>query len=312
MKIISAIVILISVYLPVKCQVDPSQVTFRVNWTKGDTYFYRMTKIQEITMDGNLIGRDSIRTFTSLHVLDSISGGYFLQWSLYSALNIPGSPSEIIEKLSDFQKVDVIYRIGKAGEFQSIENWEYLFAFANQLKIGREKASAIQDSLNESLTPRSYPPLESQEDLEYYLFPEIAMVHQHYGTTLDKHNAYSYKEKMAPTLRGIKPMKAQTTVYIDPVLSDSSSYTVVYKRDFQEKGLKKMLKSFIKSMGLEGKASQEDLAYGTFETFNEESFQYALQSGIFEKIDTRIEMFMDIGITLSHVEVKRIELIGKG
>ena len=92
-------------------------VPFVSYWALGDTYNFKVSKINEQWKEDKLIKIDTTAYLANFEVIDSTENSYKIKWSFQTQLvnNIELS-DRVLEKLAKYQMTHVIYRTSSLGQ----------------------------------------------------------------------------------------------------------------------------------------------------------------------------------------------------
>jgi hypothetical protein len=162
---------------------------YYADWSIGDSFNFKITKIKQSWKNSSLSSNDSIQFLSNFTVIDSSDSTYTIRWSLKkNIIDTYEIPEEIVKKYSQFRIPDVIYKTNYLGQFICIENMDSLsiamdFFLKESVNIIAARANIELEELSDKIKP-IISVLETKESFDQILFNEIILIHSPFGASL--------------------------------------------------------------------------------------------------------------------------------
>jgi hypothetical protein len=190
MKIkISAIIFLSLICIMTNGQADSNTFGFVAYWSQGDSYDFKVTKIQKRWKEGVLIKNDSTQVITNFKVQQETDSLYQINWSFKNNLaNTYDLPDTVLESLSDYAIMEVLYNTTELGEYIGITNWEEIRDIMQGLfKIVFTAVAEQQGEDPDEMLKMAEPVLaiyNSKQGVEQLVFPELQSYYYNPGVPI--------------------------------------------------------------------------------------------------------------------------------
>lgn len=295
-------------------QTDSLAVPFVAYWSIGDSYEFRITRIQK-SFDGDKLEKsDSTTYFATFSVIDSTATEYLINWK-YKA-NFTELPLEFSELLNNNNVVlDFKYKTDELGQYLGLENWQEV-ADTIRTKIESETAGKMVDyggQLGEVLDS-FYKNVLTKEGIEELMLTELHLFHFPFGVEFDPANPITYEDEYTNFL-GDEPLRGQVEIKFEDV--DYEDYFCVFTQTgkIYEEDAKSMIISLFKRLfpgedNPQMSQIEESMKDMKYEISDDNLFAYFYYPGVPLMIETNRTVEVLIGDTQKKsIETKRIELI---
>jgi hypothetical protein len=289
-------------------QIDTTTVPFVSYWAKGDSYNFEVTKVEQEWKMGNKVRNDTSSYVVNFTVLDSTANDYTIKWSYINELKKFGIPSNLRERFSKYENIDVIYKTTELGEFVEIVNWKEISdtmkdMFAVIVDVLSETKTIDRETLEQSMAPllKVY---ESKEGIEQLVFKELYFFHFPFGVEFSATEPIEYEEFL-PNLFGGDPIRGETKVFFDTI-NFEEDYCVMRKQmNISPEDTKELLSTLFKQMGLDEEEFTKELEKSTMRIEDDHRFEYYYYPGIPISIHTNRKL----EIKIKGEELKKLEQI---
>ncbi len=305
---ISLIIILIFT-TTIFSQVDSTKVAFVSYWSVGDSYAFKVSKINKQWKEGKLTKdqkQDYIANFT---VIDSTENSYTINWSYENDLgNTYNIPEKLMDRFSKYKLTEIKYKTSEVGTFLEIINWKEVGEVMNTMfndiiEVLGEKDKKKLKTLKGAMAPfkKIY---SSKQGIEQLVLKELQYFHLPMGLEFDITKPLLYNEEL-PNMFGGKPIKAKAKLYFEDVDFEEGFCVVKQELNLNPADTKEMLKQVFKKMKLDDKGMKKSLKTAVFKIEDKNTFEYYYDPGIPHRIETNRKTIIDI----DNKEVKRIDKI---
>lgn len=307
MKKILSLIIILTITTNLFSQIDTTKVAFVSYWSIGDSYDFKVSKIEQRWKEGKLIKdqkQDYIANFT---VLDSTETSYTINWSYENDLgNTYKIPEELLDKFSKYKLTEIKYKTSEVGEFLEILNWKEVGEIMNSMfddiiDILGEKDEKKQDALKMTMQPFKQI-YSSKQGVEQLVLKELQYFHFPMGLEYDITEPLLYDEEL-PNLFGGKPIKAKAKLYFENVDFEASFCVVKQEMSLDPNDTMEMLKQVFEQMNLGDKGMKKALKTAILEVKDRNIYEYYYNPGIPHRIETVRETIIDV----SQEKGKRID-----
>ena len=290
-------------------------VPFVSYWALGDTYNFKVSKINEQWKEDKLIKIDTTAYLANFEVIDSTENSYKIKWSFQTQLvnNIELS-DRVLEKLAKYQMTHVIYRTSELGAFIEIENWQEISTMMQSLLKDLSDAMAADGLAQKEAIDQAFQPLitvySSKEGIEQVVFKEIHHFHFPFGSEFKVKKTLKYKD-LLPNLIGGEPLKANGKIYFKEVDFDENYCVLIQELQINPKDSKRLISEFLGQMKLEkGNEMAQIINTGKVDVRDYNRYAFYYDPGVPVEIDAQRETLIDLGKGKGRkVEKIRIELV---
>lgn len=291
-------------------------IPYYADWSLGDSYDFKITKIKQLWKDSKLVSNDSVQFLSNFCVIDSCDSTYTIKWSLKkNIVDTYEVPEKIMQENSEFKTPVVIYKTNNIGQFLDIENWDSLGTIMNMM-LNETVNSIAANSNTDSDTlfgkmKSLIPILKSKEGIEKLVFNELILFHYPFGAILSTKKPIRYKDTF-PNMLGGKPMPCKVKISVESVDFDSSRCLFLHEVTLNPKYAKNFLIDVLKSFGMDNEYLKSSLKNLKYNLTDYDRFDYYFYPGIPIKIDTKRTMILNFpNNSLTKIEKIRIELVNK-
>jgi hypothetical protein len=296
-KILSLITIL-TITTNLFSQIDTTKVAFVSYWSIGDSYDFKVSKIQQQWKEGEITKdqkQDYIANFT---VIDSTETSYTINWSYENDLeNTYKIPEELLERFSKYKLTEIKYKTSEFGVLLEILNWKEVGEIMNSMfddiiDVLGENDVKKQDALKSAMKPfkKIY---SSKQGIEQLVLKELQYFHFPMGLEYDITEPLLYDEEL-PNMFGGEPIKAKAKLYFENVDFEESFCVVKQEMNLDPNDTKEILLQVFKKMKLGDKEIKKSLKTAVFEIKDRNVYEYYYNPGIPHRIETVRETIIDI------------------
>lgn len=279
-------------------QIDSTKVAFVSYWSMGDSYDFKISKINKQWKKGELVKDQKQEYIANFTVIDSTETSYTINWTfendLGSTYNIP---DELLEKFSKYKLTEVIYKTSELGDLVEIVNWKEISELMGSMfqdvidVLGKEDKSK-----KETLQKAMQPLLEvysSKQGVEELLLKELQYFHYPMGLEYDITEAIVYEDEI-PNMFGGAPIKADAKLYFEEVDFDDGFCVLKQEMKLNTDDTKKLLLQIFNKMNLKNDEIDEALKTAIFKIEDTNVYEYYYDPGIPHRIETLRETTIDI------------------
>jgi hypothetical protein len=299
MKIkISAIIFLSLICIMTNGQADSNTFGFVAYWSQGDSYDFKVTKIQKRWKEGVLIKNDSTQVITNFKVQQETDSLYQINWSFKNNLaNTYDLPDTVLESLSDYAIMEVLYNTTELGEYIGITNWEEIRDIMQGLfKIVFTAVAEQQGEDPDEMLKMAEPVLaiyNSKQGVEQLVFPELQSFHFPFGLEYS-HDSYFEYEDLIPNMFGGDPIRGDAVLFVDSVDFENQYCILKQQMKLNPEDTKAVILQLFKQMGISDKEFKKFSKTAVFEINTDNTYEYYYNPGVPIKIETLRETMIDI------------------
>lgn len=287
-------------------QSDSTKIPFIAYWWKGDSYDFKVTKVEQKWSNDKLIKMDSSQYIANFKVIDSTMTSYKIQWTFKNTLisnlqekisKIYNNPKKINDIISNYNITKVIYSTNEFGEFVEIENWKEIRILVKELMHELEKSIEIKypetdKKIKELLTPliKLY---SSKEGIEQYIMSPLIYFHFPLGAEYNAKEIIEYEEEL-PNIFGDSPIKGTAKLSVDEL--DLSKNFCILKEvvSINEEDIRQLTSMMIKKMGINEKEIDKLLKSSIIDIQDLNYYEYHYFPGIPHRIYNSRRIFFEI------------------
>jgi hypothetical protein len=279
-------------------QDDQSAVPFVAYWSIGDSYDFKVTKINKQWKDHVLSKNDSTSYIVNFKVIDSTESSYRIKWVYQTDFSQFNIPDEFTDKFSQYKLTEVIYLTNEFGEFIEIENWQEISKMIKSLMndyitiLTQENESIDKERLLKSIQPLKAI-YDSQEAIELIVFKEIQYFHFPFGVELPVDEKTVY-EDLLPNMLGGEPIRGNTALYFKEVDFDESYCLLIQEMNLNKDDTKELLLTFFRQIEIAENELSQAVKSAKFEITDYNEFEFYFFPGVPIKIETKRESLIDI------------------
>ncbi|MDJ1498874.1 hypothetical protein QNI19_38460 [Cytophagaceae bacterium DM2B3-1] len=277
-------------------QNDTSAISLVSYWSKGDSFNFKITKVQQQWKKGELSKNDSSSYIANFLVLDSTASSYKIKWSykndLVSEYNIP---SKFASLLSKYQVTEVIYTTTEMGQFVGIENWKEIGKMMKDLVADITETLYKDKPKEKEAFKKAMQAIESayssKEGVEQFIFKEIQYFHFPFGYQFSQTTPLTYEQPI-PNMFGGSTVRGDTKLYIKGVDKKNSTFTLMQEMKLNPEDTRKMLTELFRKMNVPSTDKMMESAKIDINDTNQYEYDYLVGTPI--KIETLRKTIVDI------------------
>lgn len=298
------------------CQKDTSKINFVANWSKGDVYKFKVTKINKEWRYGKLSRNAYDQYIARFEVIDSTAKSYKIKWRFKNNLRqvFKVSSPKLDNKYSKYDTTEVIYTTDEYGTFTGIENWKevgqmVIDLIANMMQgiedlPGKNRLESLKRRMN--TIKASY---QVKKNIEHVYFKEISILQYPFGVEYQRSDTVKYEDKIATVYPG-KSIKAHIKIFCESVNSREKRCVLRQQLSVDPADAKKTIKGILKSLDTQDQAYKSFLNASILDVKGDNRYEYYYYPGIPIKVETKREALFKIGAgDAKAFEQIKIELI---
>ena len=245
-------------------------------WEKGDTFQYRITKIEKHTTHTETTKYDSTVYTATLTVIDSTKSSYKMKWSMNSFYSndteLPKIDSKMMKK---YNLNEIFYQTNEMGEFMGITNWKEYAKFYKEYFVELTKKASESQGENKKKYEKAMKlvseTLLTKESIESNFFPEIPDLHFPFGYLLSAEEGIEV-EGYINSLFSDEPMATQEKIYFQQLDLEDEYCTLVYEMKVKPEDAKREVLKFLtqinKDPNFKENLEQYSLTLDDYNVFN--------------------------------------------
>lgn len=295
-------------------QVDSTKVAFVSYWFLGDSYDFKISKIQQRWKEGELTTDKKQEYIANFTVIDSTESSYTIKWSFENDIeNSYGIPTELVDKFSKYKLTEIEYKTSEVGDFLEVLNWKEVGDIMNNMfddiiEVSAKKDEKTRDALKKVMQPFRLA-YGSQQGIEQLVLKELQYFHFPMGLEYDITEPLIYDEEL-PNMLGGDPIKAKGKIYFENVDFEEGFCVMTQEMNLDPNDTKDVLNQVFKKMKLKDKELSKALKTSVLEINDKNIYEYYYDPGVPHKIETTRESIMNIaGQGGKRVDKVIIELI---
>lgn len=279
-------------------QIDTTKVAFVSYWSIGDSYNFKVTKINQQWKEDKLTKDQKQEYIANFTVLDSTENSYTIKWSYENDLeNTYKIPEELLERFSKYKLTEIKYKTSEVGGFLEVLNWKEVgeimnSMFDDMIDVLGENDKQKKDNLKLAMQPFKQM-YSSKQGVEQLVLKELQYFHFPMGLEYDITEPLIYDEEL-PNMFGGEPIKAKAKLYFADVDFAESFCIVKQEMRLNPEDTKALLNQVFKQMKLGDKEMEEAFKTAVFEINDNNTFEFYYNPGIPHRIETIRESIIDI------------------
>lgn len=298
MKKLLSLVIVLFVSATFFGQTDTTKVAFVSYWSLGDSYDFKVTKINQQWREGQLTKDQKEEYIANFTVIDSTENSYTISWSYENDLGSTYQiPEELLEKFSKYKITEIKYKTSEVGDLVEILNWKEVGETMNALfddivEVLGEKDVEKKEALKAAMLPFKQL-YSSQQGVEQLVLKELQYFHFPLGVEFDITEPLVYDDEI-PNMFGGKPIRARGRLHFEEVDFDEGFCVLRQELSLDPVDTKDMLRQVFTKMDLDDSGMEEALRTAVFEINDSNTYEYYFDPGVPHKIETIRESIIDI------------------
>ncbi|MDJ1503854.1 hypothetical protein [Xanthocytophaga agilis] len=278
-------------------QNDTSVLSLVSYWSKGDSFNFKITKVQQQWKKEELAKNDSSSYIVNFLVVDSTASSYKIKWSYKNNLGRDYNiPEKLVSTLSKYQLTELIYTTTETGQFISIENWKEvskmmkdLFADITEI-LYKDKPAAEKEAFKKAIQilESAY---STKEGVEQFVFKELQYFHFPFGYQFSRNKPLIYEQSI-PNMFGGAPVRGDTKLYIKSVDEENSIFTLLQEMKLNPQDTRRMLTELFRKMN--APITDKTMESAKIDINDTNQFEYDYLVGIPIKIETLRKAIVDI------------------
>ncbi|NCC18676.1 MAG: hypothetical protein EOM29_07020 [Bacteroidia bacterium] len=298
MKKIFSLIALLIISTNLFCQQDTTRVPFVAYWTMGDSYNFKVTKINQQWKEGELTKDKKEEYLASFTVIDSSANSYTIRWAFENYLNDSYDiPDEYQEIFSKYDILEILYTTNELGAFNEILNWEELGKTLSTMIDELVEVLGKDNKELHGILLKTMKPIKeafsTKKGIENFVVGELQFFHFPLGIEIDAKEPFFYVDEL-PNMFGGNPIKANAKLYIDTVDFEENFCVLKQEQSLDQNDVKIMLTDFLKKLEIGDKEFDTifDKAVVKIDDYN--VYEYYYYPGVPHRIETNRESIINI------------------
>lgn len=288
-------------------QADSTSVSFVSYWSIGDSYDFKITKINQEWKNDEMVKDQTNSYIANFTVIDSTETSYTIKWSYENQLqNFSQLPEELVKNFSKNQVTEIIYKTSEVGDFVEVVNWKEI---SNQMNKMIDEVVDFVTKNDKSLkisvaqTMQTFRKIySSKEGIEGFILKELQYFHFPMGLEFETSEPIVYEDEL-PNMLGGNPIKADGKMYFESVDFEEGFCIFKQELNLNEADTKAMLKLVYTQMQMDKAEIDRIMESSKFIVNDINHFEYYFYPGIPHKIETSRETIFN----LKEIQGKKIE-----
>ena len=279
-------------------QVDTTKVAFVSHWSIGDSYNFKVSKLNQQWKEGTLTKDQKQEYVANFTVIDSTETSYTIRWSYENDLgNTYKIPEKLLDRFSKYKITEIEYKTSEVGDLIEILNWKEVGETMNSMfddiiEVLGENDKQKKDALKLAMQPFKQM-YSSKQGVEQLVLKELQYFHFPMGLEYNITEPLIYDDEL-PNMFGGEPIKAKAKLYFENVDFEESFCIVKQEMSLNPEDTKLLLNQVLKQMKLEDKEIDEAFKTAVFEINDNNTFEFYFDPGIPHRIETIRESIIDI------------------
>jgi hypothetical protein len=279
-------------------QVDTTKVAFVSYWSIGDSYNFKVSKINQQWKEGTLTKDQKQEYVANFTVIDSTQTSYTIKWSYENDLgNTYKIPEKLLNRFSKYKITEIEYKTSEVGDLIEILNWKEVGETMNSMFDDIVEVLGEEDEKKKETLKTAMQPFKqiysSKQGVEQLVLKELQYFHFPMGVEFDITKPMFYDEEL-PNMFGGNPIKAKAKLYFEDVDFDESFCTFKQEMSLNPDDTREILKQIFKKMNLDDKGMEKAFKTAVFEINDRNTYEYYYNPGVPYKIEAIRETTIDI------------------
>ena len=277
-------------------QDETDGIPFVAYWAIGDSFDFKITKIDKKWSGTDLVKNDSSSYIANFEVIDSTEHSYTINWTFKNELfdtddesfiSIFKSRAAINDIINKYTETSIVYKVDEYGETPEIINLSEI------KKQTKELFDALLNEITESNSNQSkefkkamsamLKIYTSDEAIKQLVLIELQYIHFPFGTEYFLDEPYEYEGEIASLISN-KPIRGDVILSVENVDSDNS-YCILKEETILNSGdVKEQVSLLLKKMNLDGAELSELLKSAIYDIKDINYYHYYYDPGIPDKI----------------------------
>ncbi|MGM5470445.1 hypothetical protein ACS386_09215 [Flavobacteriaceae bacterium LMO-SS05] len=295
-------------------QVDSTKVAFVSYWSIGDSYDFKVSKINQQWNEDKLVKDQKQEYIANFTVIDSTETSYTVKWSYKNDLgNTYKIPQELLEKFSKYELTEILYKTSEVGDLLEILNWKEISLtmenmFDDIINVLGKNDENLTNTLKKSMEPLKNI-YSTKQGIEELVLKELQYFHFPMGVEFDITEPLYYDEEL-PNMFGGDPIKGKVKITFENVDFEESFCTLKQEMNLNPEDTKELLRQVFVKMNIDSTKMTEMLKTAVFEIKDDNTYEYYFNPGVPHKIKTVRETTSHIDNSQSkRIDTMIIELI---
>ena len=279
-------------------QVDTTKVAFVSYWSIGDSYNFKVSKINQQWKEGTLTKDQKQEYVANFTVIDSTQTSYTIKWSYENDLgNTYKIPEKLLNRFSKYKITEIEYKTSEVGDLIEILNWKEVGETMNSMFDDIVEVLGEEDEKKKETLKTAMQPFKqiysSKQGVEQLVLKELQYFHFPMGVEFNITKPMFYDEEL-PNMFGGNPIKAKAKLYFEDVDFDDSFCTFKQEMSLNPDDTREILKQIFKKMNLDDKGMEKAFKTAVFEINDRNTYEYYYNPGVPYKIEAIRETTIDI------------------
>lgn len=279
-------------------QIDTSKVAFVSYWSIGDSYNFKISRINEHWKDGKLTKDEKKEYIAKFTVLDSTENSYTISWSYENDLeNTYRIPEKLLDRFSKYHLTEIKYKTSEVGDFLEILNWKEVSEMMTNMFDDIVEVLGEDDNQKIATLKSAMQPFKeiysSKQGIEYLVLKELQYFHFPMGLEYDISAPLFYDEEL-PNMLGGDPIKAKAKLYFENVNFDDHFCVIKQEMSLNPEDTRALLSQVFNQLKLGKNEMDEAFKTSTFEINDRNTFEFYFNPGIPHRIEAIRESVYNI------------------
>lgn len=292
------LLLLLTITLNTFSQTDSTKVPFVSYWDMGDSYNFKITKIEQQWREGKLTKDNKHEYLANFTVIDSTATSYTIKWSYENDFkNTYKIPEKLIDRFSKYKVTEIIYKTSEVGDIIEILNWKEVGQTMRNMfndiveVVGQDNAS-VREELKAFILPFQEI-YSSKEGVEQIVLKELQYFHFPLGVEFDIAEPLLYEDEL-PNMFGGDPIRAQSKLYFEEVDFNESFCIMKQEVSLNPEDTHQIILELLKRANLQETELNKILSTAILEINDRNTFEYYFYPGIPHRIEAVRESLIDI------------------